>query len=113
MTKHLTTYKEQDTIENCEGSIKHDQNKPDFTYVSWEMMEALSIVRTFGEKKYSRDNWKKGGNNWINRNIAACLRHLFKHLSGEIYDSESNLPHLWHAACCIEHTIYEFAKKKK
>jgi len=91
-------------------AVKHDKNKPDFTYISYEMMEALAKVRAFGETKYSRDNWKLGGPNWIRRNLAACARHIWKHLRGEVNDEESGLPHLWHAACCLEHAIYEQAK---
>src|ERR1700744_3999003 len=88
--KDATVSQPQTPSTTDSGAVKHDSDKPDFTFVSWEMMEALARVRAFGEKKYSRDNWKLGGKNWILRNIAACLRHLFKHLSGETYDSESN-----------------------
>ena len=29
----------------------------------------------------------------------ALYRHWLAYLSGEIYDAESGLPHLWHLAC--------------
>jgi len=92
--------------EKKEG-IKHDQGKDDFTYVSLEMMTALARVRAFGAKKYSRDNWKTGFK--VTRSLAAALRHIFARLSGQKYDSESGLDHLWHAACCLEHAIYDAA----
>jgi hypothetical protein len=86
-------------------ALKFDDGKPDFTMTSYEMMEALGRVRAFGAKKYSRDNWKKGFK--ISRSLAAVLRHIFLHLSGETLDPESKLPHLWHAACGLEHAIYD------
>lgn len=89
------------------GAIKHDDGKDDFTHVSIEMMTALARVRAFGAKKYSRDNWKKGFK--IVRSLGAALRHIFARLAGQKLDPESGLDHLWHAACCIEHAIYDAA----
>ena len=93
--------------ETTQQAVKYDEGKPDFTYVSYEMMYALARVREFGSKKYSRDNWKKGFK--ISRSLAACLRHIFSHLRGETKDPESGLPHLWHAACSLEHAIHDLA----
>jgi hypothetical protein len=88
-------------------AVKYDEGKPDFTYVSLEMMTALAKVREFGSKKYSRDNWKNGFK--IARSLAATLRHVFARLAGQKYDPESGLDHLWHAACSLEHAIYDAA----
>ncbi len=93
------------------GALKYDQNKPDFTFLSYEMMEAIASVRAFGAKKYSRDNWKKGGENWTSRNLAAAMRHIVKYNNGEQIDTESGLSHLWHAACALEHAIYNEMRK--
>lgn len=90
------------------GATKHDDGKDDFTYVSTEMMTALARVRAFGSKKYSRNNWKKGFK--IDRSLAAALRHIFARLAGQKLDFESGLDHLWHAACCLEHAIYDAAR---
>ena len=87
------------------GGVKHDQGKPDFSMVSYELMEHVSRVREFGAKKYSRNNWKKGFA--VTRSCAAALRHIFLFLSGETNDSESGLLHLAHAVCCLEHAIYD------
>ncbi len=91
------------------GALKYDQGKPDFTYISVEMLTAIARVREFGSKKYNRNNWKKGFK--ISRSLAACLRHIYAHLSGETYDKESSQPHLWHAACSLEHAIYDLANR--
>lgn len=64
-----------------------------------DALEGLARVLEFGAKKYSRNNWRGGIS--YSRLIAACLRHIFAILRGEYIDSESGLPHVDHAACCI------------
>jgi hypothetical protein len=85
--------------------IKHDSGKPDLSMVSYELMEAVAKVRMFGMIKYSRDNWKNGFK--VTRSCAAALRHIFLFLRGDTLDSESGLPHLAHAVCCLEHALYD------
>jgi hypothetical protein len=87
------------------GGIKHDQGKPDFTFISYELMEAVAQVRAFGAKKYSRGQWKKGFK--VTRSLAAVLRHIFAFLAGETNDPESGLSHLAHAICGLEHALYD------
>lgn len=90
------------------GGIKHDNGKPDFSFISYELMEQVALVRAFGAKKYARSNWKKGFK--VTRSCAAALRHIFQFLAGQTNDSESGLPHLAHAVCCLEHAIYDMIK---
>lgn len=90
------------------GGIKHDQNKPDLSMISWELVSEIAKVRMFGAKKYARDNWKKGFK--VTRSCAAALRHIFLFLSGETLDPESGLSHLAHACCALEHAIYDMIK---
>ena len=96
----------KDMDNNEDRAVKHDEGKPDFTQISWELLEAHGRVREFGAKKYSRNNWKKGFK--ITRSLAAALRHIFKFLGGEDNDTESGLNHLGHAVCCLEHALYDF-----
>jgi hypothetical protein len=91
--------------ENKKQGIKHDQDKADLSMVSWELVELLARVRMFGEKKYSRGQWKKGFK--VTRSCAAALRHIFQFLSGETNDPESGLLHLGHAIASLEHAIYD------
>lgn len=99
---------------NPNQAIKHDQGKVDLTYVSYELMYAVSRVREFGARKYSRDNFKGGaGKEWVLRNFAAVLRHIFSRLRGEILDPESKLPHTWHALCGLEHIVYAERNEKE
>lgn len=92
-------------MNDSNGGVKHDQGKPDFTYLSYEFLEEIAKAREFGAKKYSRNNWKKGFK--VTRSLAACLRHIFAFLSGQTNDPESGLSHLAHAGCCLEHAIYD------
>lgn len=87
------------------GGVKYDEGKPDFTYISYELLEEIAKVRAFGAKKYEKDNWKKGFK--ITRSLAAALRHIFLFLTGETNDSESGHSHLAHAVCCLEHAIFD------
>lgn len=63
---------------------------------------AIGRILANSIEKYPNDpdgkpNWWKGGSY---RGFAASIkRHLNRWLSGEELDSESGLPHLWHAAC--------------
>lgn len=58
-------------------------------------LEAVSRIGTFGANKYSDNGWMsvpKG----VERYSDALLRHMFKHLQGEVVDKDSGMPHLWH-----------------
>jgi len=87
------------------SGTKYDNGKPDLSQVSWELVSLLGHVRVFGERKYSRSNWKRGFK--VTRSCAAALRHIFQFLSGETDDPESGLPHLGHAVASLEHAIYD------
>lgn len=91
------------------GGNKHDQDKPDVSQVSYELIELVAKVRMFGAKKYARDNWKLGFK--LTRSLSAALRHIYKFLQGEDNDPESGLNHLGHAVCCLEHAIYDLQHK--
>lgn len=84
---------------------KHDQDKPDLSQLSLELVTAVAEVRMFGAKKYSKNNWRNGFH--VTRSCSAALRHIFQFLNGEDVDSESGLSHLGHAVCCLEHAIYD------
>jgi len=84
---------------------KFDEGKPDLSQVSYELLEGLAFVRMFGERKYARDNWKKGFK--VTRSLSAALRHIFKFLAGQTLDEESGLNHLYHAVACLEHAIWD------
>lgn len=83
----------------AEGGKKLDQDKPRMDLLDPLALEGLAKVLTFGAKKYDPHNWR-GGIAYC-RLIAASLRHIFSFLRGEDTDSESGLPHVDHAFCCL------------
>jgi hypothetical protein len=73
-------------------------------------MEAFCRVKELGMAKYDRDNWKLGGKPDAEY-LAACLRHMMAHASGELYASDSGCLHLahamWNLAALIELNVKE------
>ena len=60
-------------------------------------VQDMCQVGTFGAAKYTPEGWKDVPDGEA-RYMDALLRHLFAHMSGELKDSDSGLPHLAHAA---------------
>jgi len=82
-----------------EGKIRHDLIPP------WSLNE-LARVYTYGCKKYSPDNWRKGLK-WRQDVIGPLLRHLWKWIRGEKIDEESGMYHLamvlWNVITLMEY----------
>jgi hypothetical protein len=57
----------------------------------------VAKVGTFGAAKYSDNGWEQVPNA-EGRYTDALLRHVFKHMNGEVVDPEWGLFHLAHAA---------------
>lgn len=79
--------------------LKYDREKLRYDLISPLALEALVEVLTYGAKKYADRNWERGIS-WC-RVFAALMRHLWAWFRGEEFDSESGLPHLAHAMCCV------------
>jgi len=84
-------------------TVKDKNGKPQMRLILPNAAAALVRVREFGLKKYpDADNWK---------NVPVCdwedamLRHLMKHIDGEVLDDESGMPHLWHALCDLSYMV--------
>ena len=88
------------------SGVKHDQGKPDLTYLSYDLLSGMARVRAFGATKYSKDNWKYGFK--ITRSLAAALRHIYQFLQEDSVDEESGECHLLHAMCCLEHAYNDY-----
>lgn len=82
-----------------EGGTKHDQGKAPLSLISYAALEAEARVMGYGEKKYSRHNYKKGFP--YGRLIDAALRHIGAFNSGQDLDPETGESHLAHARCCL------------
>ncbi len=90
---------------------KNDQDKIRMDLLPFDSLEEIAKVLTFGAKKYAPNNWKVVAHP-IERYEAAMLRHISSYKNGEKLDSETGLPHLAHAACCLLFLI-SFEQKSK
>lgn len=81
------------------SGVKHDQDKADLSLIPLSGMEAEARAFMWGEKKYSRGNYKGGLES--HRLIAAAMRHLAAWEQGEDADPESGGSHIGHARACL------------
>lgn len=88
-----------------ERGIKYDSDKVRYDLVEPQFLKMVAEVLTIGAKKYADDNWKKVENKRA-RYTAATMRHFEDWRMGNIYDDESGLPHLAHAACNLMFLIW-------
>ena len=90
----------QNTHEEKEMTVKHDAGKWRFSLLPIKPLRDVVSVLEFGASKYMPDNWKTVPDA-RERYFNACIRHVTAWWSGERRDSESGLPHLAHAICCL------------
>lgn len=76
-------------------ALHYSDGKSGVDQIPPDVLLEVGDVYTYGEKKYFRDNWKKG-NDW-HQFYGSALRHIFKFWDGEDIDPESGQPHLAHA----------------
>ena len=81
------------------AGTKFDTEKPRMDLLDADFLAGVASVLTFGANKYAAHNWRGGIN--TSRLIAATYRHLGAINKGEDMDSESGLPHVYHASCCL------------
>lgn len=80
--------------------VKLDTEKPRMDLVLRgfsHAIEDVANVGTYGAHKYTDDGWQSVDNG-IERYLSAMIRHYLKYRQGEMYDMESELPHLSHMA---------------
>lgn len=92
-----------------EKATRYNAGKPRIGLVPPQIIEGLGHVLTFGAEKYDDDNWKKGLSD--ENCMSSCMRHLMQFQRGEIYDSESGIHHLAHAACNLAFILYFHEKQ--
>lgn len=82
---------------STEKGMKFDSDKCRLDLIDPAFTEGVGNVLTFGAKKYEAESWKtvKDG---LRRYLTAAERHILAIKKGEIIDSESGLPHAYHAA---------------
>lgn len=79
---------------------KYDSGKDKWHLVPFECLRWIVKVLTYGAKKYSAEGWREVHDKQ-DRYFSACMRHLTAWKLGEKKDSESGMPHLAHALCCL------------
>jgi hypothetical protein len=105
LTDFVMCLKESSNIEQTSASgVKFDENKPDMTDIPKEAMWAMGAAFSHGQKKYGKNNYRKGMK--ASRQLAAAVRHIYQHLDGETLDPESGIMHLGHALASIAMACY-------
>ena len=79
-----------------EDFMKFDGDKLRYDLITPEFLAGIAEVLTVGAKKYEPNNWRKNTEAW--RYEAAAMRHFEAYRSGEYFDKETGLPHLFMAA---------------
>lgn len=90
-------------MSSSEGT-KFDQDKNRMELYPAFSFEAVSLVFTYGAKKYGDFNWEKGIP--YLRLYGAVLRHLLAWRKGDNKDPETGYSHLWHAGAGINMLIW-------
>lgn len=79
-------------------AMRFNEGKPDLTYLL-EFPRAMALfcnICKFGEHKYGRGNFKRGGKPDLEY-YQSAMRHLQAAYAGEDFDADSGLHHLGHA----------------
>lgn len=82
---------------STEKDMKFDGDKCRLDLIDPAFTEGVGNVLTFGAKKYEAESWKTLDNG-LRRYLTAAERHILAIKKGEFTDSESGLPHAYHAA---------------
>lgn len=83
-------------IASLDNARKNIAGKVQFDLLPVEMLEEMARMYEFGNRKYEKDNWKKGFP--YSTLYSAAMRHLTAFWKGENDDPESGMSHLTHAA---------------
>lgn len=82
---------------STEKDMKFDGDKCRLDLIEPAFTEGVGNVLTFGAKKYEAESWKTLEDG-LRRYLTATERHILAIKKGELTDSESGLPHAYHAA---------------
>jgi len=94
------------------NGVKNDGQKPRWTLFPDRTLTTVLAVLEHGAKKYSFNNWQHVENAEV-RYYDAAMRHLEARKMGWYTDSESKLPHVAHAICCLMFLLWFDIKKRK
>lgn len=81
-------------------ATRHNSGKVDLTLLPHVAALEECKVWMYGERRYTRNNWKKlWGDKTVQVAGASAMRHLMSLINGEMYDRESGLPNASHVRC--------------
>lgn len=92
-------------MEHKERALRYNEGKLKWSMVHFKSLSPMVRVLMYGEKKYARDNWKKG----LNRKeiLDSMMRHLTALIDGEEFDPESQEHHIGHIMCnCLFYSYF-------
>lgn len=93
---------EKRIVDPATGGAK-GQKDARYDLMPFAALREIALVYGMGARKYDDDNWRKGYA-W-RLSLGAMMRHIDQFAVGEIYDEESGLHHLahaaWHCLCLI------------
>lgn len=92
-----------------EKALRYNTWKPKWSLVHYDSLLPMISVLMFWAQKYAANNWKKSVNE--QELLESMQRHLASMMDGEINDSESNLPHVWHLMCNCMFYVFHFITK--
>jgi DNA-binding transcriptional MerR regulator len=85
-------------------ALRYNEGKPEIHQVPRCLITETAKVLTYGERKYAKYNWRKGGDYSIPYDC--LMRHMTAWWEGEENDPESGLSHLAHAAANIAFLLF-------
>lgn len=97
---HDPRYLQMVTTKGEDQSTKEDHGKRRWRLLPWGPIEDVVRVLEYGATKYAAESWRRTPNGSA-RYWEAAMRHLIAWRQGEVYDTESGLPHIAHALCCL------------
>ena len=93
-------------------ALRYNEGKLKWSMVHYQSLAPLVRVLMYGEKKYARDNWKKG----LNREeiLDSMMRHLTALIDGQEIDPESGEHHIGHIMCnCMFYSYFNVGSEGK
>ena len=104
--KHYTSHPSGiECIQITKQGRKDDTKKRRYSLLPTGTVNHVVDVLEFGAIKYAPDNWQKVPDA-RRRYYDAAMRHIDSWFGGEVKDSETELPHLAHAVCCLLFLIW-------
>lgn len=85
-----------------DAPVKHDSRKSRVDLLDPSFLVSVGDVFRYGANKYAVRNYLKPPGLKMSQVYGAAMRHLLAFWSGEVFDPESGLPHLSHAACNLQ-----------